>query len=316
MPVLEHTILMLPEFPAFANTMRESQQARGCDAKAGRPKVEAEVCHMWRGKKRRYVCHVGGIILSKNPPWRSYINVIAHLGPCAPSGSFCMMSMSLSVQSPAERMWTLKKSSSGAEVMVNGCHSSCEMAGQLRKTYWPTSILKPFFCSCSSSTFDGRITIWILKRREGKSAWEKKPAGQLRERKRSHESNVPSCSGLSARSGWSAADARKGTEPSDRSPTSRSEQRKHAMRLLIKLWRKLDWFQLLKIKRNKKRRTCGNPPANWGTGHWGIRPQSWMRSLQKVKLCGGSVVVWLLTMRLQTRQTSETFTATTTTALH
>lgn len=68
MPVLEHTILMLPEFPAFANTMRESQQARGCDAKAGRPKVEAEVCHMWRGKKRRYVCHVGGIILSKNPP--------------------------------------------------------------------------------------------------------------------------------------------------------------------------------------------------------------------------------------------------------
>lgn len=83
-----------------------------------------------------------------------------HLGPCAPSGSFSMMSMSLSVQSPAERMWTLKKSSSGAEVMVNGCHSSWEMAGQLRKTYWPTSILKPLFTSCSSSTLDGRMTIW------------------------------------------------------------------------------------------------------------------------------------------------------------
>lgn len=83
----------------------------------------------------------------------------SYLGPCAPSGSFCMMSMSLSVQSPAERMWTLKKSSSGAEVMVKGCHSSWEMAGQLRKTYWPTSILKPFFTSCSSSTLDGRITI-------------------------------------------------------------------------------------------------------------------------------------------------------------
>lgn len=84
----------------------------------------------------------------------------SHLGPCAPSGSFSMMSMSLSVQSPAERMWTLKKSSSGAEVMVNGCHSSWEMAGQLRKTYWPTSILKPLFTSCSSSTLDGRMTIW------------------------------------------------------------------------------------------------------------------------------------------------------------
>lgn len=83
----------------------------------------------------------------------------AHFGPCAPSGSCCMISMSLSVQSPAERMWTLKKSSSGAEVMVNGCHSSWEMAGQLRKTYWPTSILKPLFISCSSSTLDGRITI-------------------------------------------------------------------------------------------------------------------------------------------------------------
>lgn len=92
-------------------------------------------------------------------------NANTYLGPCAPSGSFSMMSMSLSVQSPAERMWTLKKSSSGAEVMVNGCHSSCEMAGQLRKTYWPTSILKPFFTSCSSSTLDGRITICKKKKK-------------------------------------------------------------------------------------------------------------------------------------------------------
>lgn len=82
-----------------------------------------------------------------------------HLGPSAPSGNCSIMLMSFSVQSPAERMCTLKKSSSGAEVMVKGCHSSAEMAGQLRKTYWPTSILKPLFTSCSSSTLEGRITI-------------------------------------------------------------------------------------------------------------------------------------------------------------
>lgn len=144
----------------------------------------------------------------------------SYLGPCAPSGSFCMMSMSLSVQSPAERMWTLKKSSSGAEVMVKGCHSSWEMAGQLRKTYWPTSMLKPFFTSCSSSTLDGRITIWRRSNETdvtpGVSNWQKGP-------RRSANEHIPSCIWLSAGNGSNAARARKGTAPSDRSPTSRSE---------------------------------------------------------------------------------------------
>lgn len=70
------------------------------------------------------------------------------------------VSMSCSVQSPAARMWMEKKSSSGAEVRVNGCHSSLEMAGQLTKMYCPTSMEKPFFCICSSSTRAGCITTW------------------------------------------------------------------------------------------------------------------------------------------------------------
>lgn len=45
----------------------------------------------------------------------------AHLG----MGEFgcCKVSVKASVQSPAARMWTEKKFSSGAEVRVNGCHS-------------------------------------------------------------------------------------------------------------------------------------------------------------------------------------------------
>lgn len=41
------------------------------------------------------------------------------------------------VQSPAFLMCTPKKSSSGLEEIVNGCHSWLAMYGQLRKTYWP-----------------------------------------------------------------------------------------------------------------------------------------------------------------------------------
>lgn len=111
-----------------------------------------------------------------------FLYASAYFGPCAPSGSFCMMSMSLSVQSPAERMLTLKKSSSGAEVMVNGCHSSWEMAGQLRKMYWPTSILKPSFTICSSSTLEGRITICTHGANRDSSRWRPeggRGAGQL-----------------------------------------------------------------------------------------------------------------------------------------
>lgn len=87
------------------------------------------------------------------------LGVLAYLGPSLPSGKFSTILMSFSVQSPAERMCTLKKSSSGADVIVNGCHSSWEMAGQFKKTYCPTSILKPDFINCSSRTLDGCITI-------------------------------------------------------------------------------------------------------------------------------------------------------------
>lgn len=47
-----------------------------------------------------------------------------------------------SVQSPAARMCTLKKSSWGAEVRVKGCHSSEDMDGHCIKTYCPGAILK------------------------------------------------------------------------------------------------------------------------------------------------------------------------------
>lgn len=98
-----------------------------------------------------------------------------HFGPWAPSGSCSTIAMSFSVQSPAERMCTLRKSSSGADVIVNGCHSSHEMEGQLRNTYWPTSILKPFFISCSSSVLEGRITIWGGDKEEHGYHAEKSP---------------------------------------------------------------------------------------------------------------------------------------------
>lgn len=57
-----------------------------------------------------------------------------------------------SVQFPTDRMCTLKKSSSGAEVRVKGCHSSWEIAGHWRKMYCPGSILKPRFFNWSSKT--------------------------------------------------------------------------------------------------------------------------------------------------------------------
>lgn len=50
-----------------------------------------------------------------------------------------------SVQSPAVRMCTLKKSSWGAEVRVKGCHSSEEMEGHCIRTYCPGAILKSRF---------------------------------------------------------------------------------------------------------------------------------------------------------------------------
>ena len=50
-----------------------------------------------------------------------------------------------SVQSPAARMCTLKKSSWGAEVRVKGCHSSVDMDGHWINTYCPGAILKSRF---------------------------------------------------------------------------------------------------------------------------------------------------------------------------
>lgn len=47
-----------------------------------------------------------------------------------------------SVQSPATWMYTLKKSSWGAEVRVKGCHSSQDTDGHWIRTYWPGAILK------------------------------------------------------------------------------------------------------------------------------------------------------------------------------
>lgn len=34
-------------------------------------------------------------------------------------------------------MWKEMKSSPGADVRLNGCHSQREMAGMLMKAYWP-----------------------------------------------------------------------------------------------------------------------------------------------------------------------------------
>eukprot|EP00732_Lithocolla_globosa_P003751 Lithocolla_globosa_v1_NODE_3141_length_1752_cov_1619.678445.p2 type:complete len:103 gc:universal NODE_3141_length_1752_cov_1619.678445:525-833(+) len=39
------------------------------------------------------------------------------------------------VQSPTTRMWNPTKFSSGALLMVNGCHSQFEISGQLTKAY-------------------------------------------------------------------------------------------------------------------------------------------------------------------------------------
>lgn len=188
-----------------------------------------------------HVCvrhHIRGYLISAGAfeaawqPGDTVKSDCTHFGPCAPSGSCCMMSMSLSVQSPAERMWTLKKSSSGAEVIVNGCHSSWEMAGQLRKTYWPTSILKPFFTSCSSSTLDGRITIWKWSKGIKLALHKKKTQGP----QMNHESNVPSCIWPSECNGWNVADVHRDTESSGQSPTSRSEKGKHRHKIIWKLF--------------------------------------------------------------------------------
>ena len=45
--------------------------------------------------------------------------------------------------------------------------------------------------------------------------------------------------------------------------------------------------------------TPGNPPANWGTGHSEILPHWSGWSKQNDVLCGGFVVVWLRTIRLE-----------------
>lgn len=96
----------------------------------------------------------------------SYWNTSSLAVPKGPSTSILgisswKVSMRRSVQSPAARMWMEKKSSSGAEVRVKGCHSSGEMAGQLTKMYCPTSMQKPFFCICSSSTRAGCMTTLV-----------------------------------------------------------------------------------------------------------------------------------------------------------
>lgn len=66
------------------------------------------------------------------------------------------------VQSPATLMWTLKKSSSGAEVRVKGCHSNGEIDEHCRKIYWPASILKPCFFMWSSRTPEECVTTWNI----------------------------------------------------------------------------------------------------------------------------------------------------------
>lgn len=78
--------------------------------------------------------------------------------------------MRLSVQSPAARIWMEKKSSSGAEVRVKGCHSRQEIKGQLTKIYCPTSMLKPRLFICNSKTLDGYMTTyeWSTEAKGGK----------------------------------------------------------------------------------------------------------------------------------------------------
>ena len=50
------------------------------------------------------------------------------------------------------------KSSSGADEMVNGCHSMREISGQLRKRYWPDLYFIDGFFICTSTTLEG---CWI-----------------------------------------------------------------------------------------------------------------------------------------------------------
>jgi len=52
-------------------------------------------------------------------------------------------------------MWTLTKSSSGADEMVNGCHSRRETSGQFRNRYWPGLYFIDGFFICTSTTLDG-----------------------------------------------------------------------------------------------------------------------------------------------------------------
>lgn len=78
-----------------------------------------------------------------------------------------------SVQSPTIRIWMLKKSSSGAEVSVKGCHSSLDTLGHLTKMYCPTSILNPFFFICSSMVLKGWVTTYGTKRVSGNYTFPK-----------------------------------------------------------------------------------------------------------------------------------------------
>ena len=44
----------------------------------------------------------------------------------------------MKVPLPMLLMWKVRLPSIGAEEILNGCHSSVEIAGMLRKQYWPT----------------------------------------------------------------------------------------------------------------------------------------------------------------------------------
>lgn len=71
------------------------------------------------------------------------------------------------------RIWMLKKSSSGAEVSVKGCHSSLDTMGHLTKMYCPTSILNPFFFICSSMVLKGWVTTYGTKHVSGNYTFPK-----------------------------------------------------------------------------------------------------------------------------------------------
>lgn len=99
------------------------------------------------------------------------------------TGEYCFSKvlMRVSVQSPTARIWMEKKSSSGAEVRVKGCHSRLEIEGQLTKIYCPTSILKPCLCICNSKTLDGCMTTYeqSTEAKRGKFKWQQGQADKV-----------------------------------------------------------------------------------------------------------------------------------------